>query len=219
MLKSIEKFTKTYLTLIILELAKFIKLSFAVASNGVYFSLTQVFTPLIGLYKNVSLTIALFAIRTFIRIFIIGFSPLILFYHLPTFCGNAYLLAESKYLKIAIPLICIFMFIIHPIGSQSFWYSSYWLIPISIALFKSKSIFLQALGSTFTTHAVGSVVWLYTKQISPSTWNTIFPIVPVERLLIATAITLSYYTLNHALKKLENFRLRKVESAESLKTN
>lgn len=191
--KFMEKFPTQYLSLIMLELCKYIKISLALTANGMFFSLTQVLMPVIGLYKNKQFNIAIYTVRTLSRIFFLGFSPLILFYHLPTFCGNAYLANKSIYTKIAIPLLCMIMFVANPIGNQAFMYSMYWLIPIAIALYKPQSIFLQALGSTFTVHSVGSVVWLYTKQIDPIMWNTLIPIVIVERLILASLTTIAFY--------------------------
>lgn len=211
--KFIEKFTTQYLSLIILELCKYVKISFALASGGIFFSLTQVLMPVIGLYKNKQFNAIIYAVRTLFRIFILGFNPLILFYYLPTFCGNAYLANKSTITKIAIPLICMIMFIVHPIGSQAFIYSMYWLIPIAIAFFKPNSIFLQALGSTFTVQAVGSVVWLYTKKIDPSMWIMLIPFVIIERLILASLTTIAFYIV----KYIENMNISKSYTSEVLK--
>jgi hypothetical protein len=89
----------------------------------------------------------------------------------------------------------------------------YWLIPIAIALYKPESVFLQALGSTFTVHSVGSVIWLYTKQIDPSLWNMLIPVVILERLILASLTTLAFYSI----KSIENVSIGKLERSETLK--
>lgn len=212
--KFIEKFTSQYLSLIILELCKYVKVSFALASGGIFFSLTQVLMPVIGFYKNKQFNATIYVVRTSFRILVLGFNPLILFYYLPTFCGNAYLANKSIIAKISIPVICIIMFIVHPIGNQAFLYSTYWLIPIAIAFLKPDSIFLQALGSTFTVQAVGSVVWLYTKQIDPSTWMMLIPIVIIERLILASLTTIGVYLIRY----IENMQASKKYVAETVRT-
>lgn len=211
--KFIEKVTTQYLSLIILELCKFVKISFALASGGIFFSLTQVLMPVIGLYKNKQLNTVIYIVRTLFRMILMGFNPLALFYYLPTFCGNAYLANKTTVFKIIIPLLCMIMFIAHPVGNQVFAYSLYWLIPIAIAFLKPDSIFLQALGSTFTVQAVGSVIWLYTKQIDPSTWLMLIPFVLIERLILASLTTIAFYIV----KSIENMNITKNDIIETVK--
>lgn len=189
MSKSIKTVISNYAFILSLELCKFVKLSLALANGGVLFTLTQIFSPLIGLYKNSSLNFLLYGMRTILRMGIFGFSPLLFLYHLPTLVGNIYLSSDSVVPKIAIPFVCMLLFVLNPIGNQAFLYSMYWLIPIAIALYKPESIFLRALGSTFTVHSVGSVVWLYTKHIDPSVWHMLIPVVIIERVLMAAATT------------------------------
>lgn len=83
-------------------------------------------------------------------------------------------------------------FIAHPVGSQAFLYSFYWLIPVAIYLMGRNSLFAQALGSTFTAHAVGSVIWLYANPMTPEIWLALIPVVLVERLVFASGIVLVY---------------------------
>lgn len=214
MAKFIKNFSTQFLILLALELCKYLKISFALMTGGIFFSLTQVLMPVIGLYRNKQFNIAIYIIRTASRIFLLGFSPLIIFYHLPTFCGNAYLAHKSIYAKIGIPLLCMIMFIFHPVGNQAFLYSMYWLIPITIAIFKSESIFLQALGSTFTVHSVGSIIWLYTKQIDPGLWNMLLPIVIIERLVLASLTTIIFYIT----KSVKNLNLQSSIVAKPLES-
>src|SRR5207237_10360114 len=84
------------------------------------------------------------------------------------------------------------LFIVHPIGSQAFMYSFYWLIPIGLFGLARKTLFLEALGSTFVAHAVGSVIWLYTVPTTAGMWVGLIPIVAVERLLFAMGMVVMY---------------------------
>lgn len=201
MAKLTQKISSYYFSFIALEFCKYVKISFALASGGILFSPTQMLMPVIGLYKDKQFNIIVYIGRTLLRMLWLGFSPLTFLYHLPTFCGNAYLAHQSRYAKMTIPVLCMIMFIAHPIGNQAFVYSMYWLIPITVAFLNPKSIFLQALGSTFTVHAVGSVIWLYTKQIDPTVWHMLIPVVLIERLMLAILTTLAF----HLAKRIEQY--------------
>jgi hypothetical protein len=101
-------------------------------------------------------------------------------------------------LQVIIPLTCMALFILHPVGSQAWFYSMYWLIPV--ALFAGKklgyhSVFSTALSSTFIAHAIGSVMWLYTSNLTATSWIALIPRVAVERSVFAAGSTLTYYGL------------------------
>ncbi len=121
----------------------------------------------------------------------------------------AYYFAKGKNpLGIGLPLLCMALFIAHPVGGQAWYYSLYWLVPV-FALFLPQKLFLRSLGATFTAHALGSVIWLYTFQSTPAFWLALIPVVAFERLLFASGISVSYVALNTFLAKVENkFELR-----------
>ncbi|MEW6328953.1 MAG: hypothetical protein AB1468_02425 [Candidatus Micrarchaeota archaeon] len=121
--------------------------------------------------------------------------------------------ASKKNYAAFVPLACMALFILHPVGSQVWYYSLYWLIPAAAALFPSR-LFLRSLGATFTAHAIGSTIFLYTIPTAPSLWLTLIPIVAYERLMFAGGIALSYLALNTLLDKLlseESHKLIKID--------
>jgi hypothetical protein len=189
---------------IISESIKFLKISFIVGSQTAFFSVSQCLSPLIGLWSGTVSSCVVFFIRTIFGWSSLGISLFSTLYHIPTFCGALYLSTSSKLVRASIPLLCILLFVTHPIGSQSFVYSFYWFIPIFIAFYNTKSIFLQALGSTFAQHAVGSIIWLYSKNMSPIEWNALISIVWAERLLFALTATILYYVVINIKQWLEN---------------
>jgi hypothetical protein len=85
------------------------------------------------------------------------------------------------------------LFAIHPIGSYALPYTAYWIIPLIALAYPHKNFFAHALGSTFITHAVGSVIWLYTRPTTPLYWMSLIPVVIIERLLIAAGMTILYF--------------------------
>ncbi|MGQ9479416.1 MAG: hypothetical protein ACUVQ0_05265 [Thermoproteota archaeon] len=138
---------------------------------------------------------------------------------MPIIMGGIYF---SKIFKgdkrlIVIPAFSILMFLIHPIGREVWYYSLYWTIPIIIAVFKDKidsllgkhmpSIYLSStiktytysLGSAFTDHAIGSIMYLYLMNISAWAWIQAIPFTIVERAIIAAGITFFYFLIRVSL--------------------
>ncbi len=101
---------------------------------------------------------------------------------------------------LAIPMLCIIAFIVHPIGRQVPYYAlMFWSIPV-IAYFKKDNLFIKSLGSTFTAHAVGGALWIWAFNLPAAVWNGLIPVVITERLLFATGIAVSYVVVKHTLE-------------------
>jgi hypothetical protein len=98
-----------------------------------------------------------------------------------------------------IPLLCIALFWIHPIGDQVRFFALFWVIPV-LATFVRNNIFARSLGATFTAHAIGGVAYLYAFNVPAEVWAGLVPIVIFERLLFAAGITVSYYAVNTMLQ-------------------
>lgn len=105
--------------------------------------------------------------------------------------------------RVIVPLACMGLFILHPIGRQAWYYSLYWLIPVGAALWKDR-LFLRSLGATFTAHAIGSTAFLYAFNIPAEVWTALVPIVAYERLSFAIGISLSYIAVNTLLEGISN---------------
>lgn len=132
----------------------------------------------------------LWTLRTLVKFILHGHS-LSLLYHIPGLCAAASFAYHNKFISIGLPLMCMILFLVHPIGFASWGYPLYWFIPIVIS-FSKRSIFLQALLSTFIAHAVGSVICLYTVSTSPVLWWSLMPVVFIERLMFASIMTVVY---------------------------
>lgn len=119
--------------------------------------------------------------------------------------------AVMRSLAIGVPLLCIILFCIHPIGSLAMTYSTYWIIPvICYALSNAAPIFCAALASTFIAHAIGSIMWLYLQPTTAAYWLNLIPVVAAERLIFASAATLMYYGIvkSYNLLKTKNYHAR-----------
>ncbi len=104
----------------------------------------------------------------------------------------------SDRLGIIVPAAAMIAFWLHPIGQQAWFYALYWLIPIALK-FLPERLVLRSLGSTFSAHAVGSVLFLYTIPTAPELWLTLIPIVALERGAFALGISASHILFTNIL--------------------
>ena len=83
-------------------------------------------------------------------------------------------------IQFGIPLLCIALFVFHPaiFGTPAMAYALYWTIPILAAVLPSN-LYLRSLGATFSQHAIGSVLFLYTIPAlqNPAVWLALVPVV------------------------------------------
>lgn len=123
---------------------------------------------------------------------------------LPMMLAAVYFGFKSKKTAIIFP-ICIALFLLNPIGRQAWMYSAIWLIPF-VATFFKKRLILNSLGATFTAHAVGSVIFLYSFGLTPAVWIGLIPVVFIERGVFTLGIWTSCFTLNTVLDFITNFK-------------
>lgn len=129
--------------------------------------------------------------QTFDVTTVIRFFPMI-------FAAIYFGIAKSKKIILAIPLLCIVLFMLHPEGRQAWYFSLYWFIPI-VCFFKKDRLVLNALGSTFTAHAVGSTAFIYAFNLSAPVWTSLIPVVFMERMLFCAGIWVFYLAINSIL--------------------
>lgn len=210
--RNIRHYLRASLYAGICEFARFVKISFIFGSKTLlackgtlFFSGAQCISPLIGYYYRASAVCMLFALRTFAHCLLAGMSGLLLQLHIPTFCAGLYSSScrparpdrsggsESYAVRVAMALgmlSCIVLFVLHPVGNGAFLYALPWLLPLFNALITHKSIFIHALATTYSAHAVGSVIWLYSVgPTSSQAWLELMPIACLERLLFACGMT------------------------------
>lgn len=124
----------------------------------------------------------------------------------PTLFAVAYF-AKKRTINIIIPLLCILVFNLNPIGRSAWQYSLFWLIPIAAHFFRKNpansgaGLFIKSLGATFTAHAVGGAAWVWAFGLTKEIWLALIPQVIMERIIMAAGITVSYL----ALVKVFNF--------------
>jgi len=192
---------------------KIIKLNLIFGTNGLYFSLSSLYLPFTGLFLNPYYIFNIFIVKViYILLFSkVNFLSLTLLY-LPGFASSLYLSTNSKLYKLFIPILSMILFINNPIFFSVKSYSLYWLIPIFVSIFNIKSIFLRSLAATFVAHAVGTMISIYSGQLSCNLINQIKLIIFFEKILFAALMSISYYlvcSLNVYIKeKLKNLNYK-----------
>lgn len=111
----------------------------------------------------------------------------------------------SKWI-LAVPILAIVTFIAHPIGRHVFYYTSFWLIPL-IAYKYKNNLYLKSLGATFTAHAVGGMLWIWTFNLPAQVWVNLIPTVIEERILFAGGIAISFVVIKKTLNFLADKKL------------
>ena len=172
----------------VLALAGYFKVSYLVGSKNAFLSGTEIVGPLAGWFRGLWFVGGLFAGRYLLS----GLSlAKFVLRKLPSTCGALCWGTSSRIIRMGIPLFCIILFHVHPVGRMVSPYSWYWLIPIVVYGMRSSSLVGLSLANTFVTHAVGSVMWLYTRPMTTAQWWALIPVVAVERCVIAGCMVLT----------------------------
>ena len=195
-------------------LAMQVPFSRLIGAENMRFSLFDFYGPIAGaLVGSVWGMVTVFlmqAINWAVRGFALDLPTLLRF--LPILFGVLFFAKKSK-LMLAVPLIAMIGFWMHPEGRQAWYFALYWLIPIVAYVWHDKFLFARALGATFTQHSVGGLLWVWALNMKASLWIGLTPIVWKERLLMAAGITVTYmvftYVLSAVFKKF-NLQLPRV---------
>jgi hypothetical protein len=187
-IKQRDGYLNAFCSFLIGKLLSIFKLSFVVGSQAIFFSASNLSMPLVGFFGGIGSATLLWAFLLAYRYAVGVFSLSTFAFFIPGYCAALYLATTSRIIRCGIPLVAAALFLMHPVGFQAALYSSYWLIPLCIGLFSVRSFFAQALGATFTAHAVGSVIWLYTVPMASEAWLGLIPVVALERFTFAAGM-------------------------------
>jgi hypothetical protein len=193
-----DNYIKTVCSFLAGKLLSICKLSFVVGSQAILFSASNLSMPLIGFFGGATGATFIWALLLMCRYAAGAFSLSTLAFYLPGYCAALYLATPSRFVRCGMPLLAMALFLLHPVGFQAALYSSYWLIPLSIGILAPQSFFAHALGATFTAHAVGSVIWLYTVPMTPEAWLGLIPLVALERFTFAAGMVVMRAVIMYA---------------------
>ncbi len=192
----------------IFKLTGLVKISFVVGSQLACFSGVNCVLPLAGAFGGVMGAGLVFVMRQLLHLFFFKTVSLsFLAMCIPGFCASLYWSSKHAAIRLWLPLACMALFVLHPVGAQAFIYSFYWLIPVVLYFWPYQSLFLTALGSTFIAHAVGSVIWCYTVPMTAAMWLALMPIVLLERTLFALGMVMAYRVLEFIFKRIDRLAL------------
>ena len=199
------------------KLSGLIKVSFLVGSPMIWFSTSNSVLPLAGAFGGVMGSGFTFLMRQVLHlIFFKTVSLSFLAFCVPGLCASLYWSTNHYTIRLLLPIACMGFFVIHPVGAQAFIYSLYWFIPIVLFFIPQRSLFLQALGSTFVAHAVGSVIWLYTVPMTASMWTALMPIVLFERILFAFGMVVAHHLFSFIFSAIDAVSIVSKKSAMSV---
>jgi len=175
------------------------------AGSNISFTLFDFFAPLAGAFLGpVFGIVSVFSVmvaNNFIKDAPWTTAALIRLF--PTLFAVYYFAAISKKdgrWILAVPILAILAFLIHPIGRTVWYYPlMFWLIPLVAYKFRGN-LFLKSLGATFTAHSVGGAAWIWAFNLPANVWNGLIPIVISERLLFATGIAVSFIVIKATLR-------------------
>lgn len=187
-----------------------INFSHLVGSSSQYFNFFQFFGPIAGAFLGPVIGIYSILLAQLADFAILGrpVEAISLLRMLPMLFAALYfaLFLKKKSLKdasVAVPVVCIALFALHPVAGQAWYYSLFWTIPVIAKIF-SKSLFLRSLGATFSAHAIGSVIWAWTVPMSAEQWAMLIPVTAFERVLFALGISVSFIAFNNLLNFVES---------------
>jgi hypothetical protein len=202
------KNTRLFAWLAAVLTSKLIKLSLSLGSYAVGLSGITVTLPLMGrMFGLASTGIAAGALGTLCACF----AGLPLTFGIPSIAAtlswacsapstNSSQRLLNFLLHCILPLTCMIIFMIHPVGSKAWYYALYWLIPMVIWAMRSGTTFLHALQSTFVAHALGAIIWLLTGTLTADQWTALVPAVAFERFMIAGLSTCVWYGIQRVAR-------------------
>lgn len=181
-----------------------------------FFSLFCVLTPLLALIGVRKRILTMYAAKSMNFILLGKFFGMTL--GIPTFfaswCWELDINEEQSsthfmrrlFVNVCVPLACFVSFILHPTVGQGWVYALFWIIPMALFFLQQanlvrKNAFVTALRSTFIAHAIGSVIWCYMVPMGAQRWLALIPVVAVERLFFASAMTSVYRIWNWLMEK------------------
>lgn len=171
-----------------------------------YFTFFQFFGPLPAAFLGPFVGILAVSIAQIANFFLLGKTfEIVNIIRLTPMLFAAYYFGTTGRNKLGIiaPIICMAAFMLHPVGQQAWIFSLMWLVPV-FARFSNR-LFLKSLGTTFTAHAIGGALWIWTIPSTPEFWILLIPIALAERIAFALGITISYVGINTVLNRFETF--------------
>ncbi len=193
-----------------------INLATLVGAQNQFFTLFQMVGPLAAMFLGPVVGVVSVLIAEIAEFLVSGKAwTLVNLLRLLPMLFAAYYLGVSKekfqfrnlWISLIVPLLAIGAFVLHPVGRTVWYFALFWTIPIIVKILPAKighNLYLRGLGTTFTAHAIGGAIWIYTIPMSATQWQALVPIVIVERCIFAAGIAVSYVLVNTAFAAIKS---------------
>ncbi len=183
---------------------KNINFSRIIGTKNQFFTVYQLVGPIAGKFLGTTFGVVAVLTAELLNFLIMGkeWSVINILRLTPMLFAAYYFGSKRRFNSALIAAICMVLFNLHPVGRKAWLYSMYWLIPIIARVIPNNvrgRLFLQSFGATFTAHAVGSTLFLYTVPMTSAQWLALIPIVAIERLVFGLGIAGSYIITNITL--------------------
>lgn len=124
----------------------------------------------------------------------------------PLLFGAFYFAKKSRF-SLLTSIVAIILFNLHPVGRSVWYYSLFWVIPLVMHPLYNRFLFARSLGATFTAHAVGGALWMWTFNLPASFWQGLIPVVITERLVFALGISIVYVMTTNLVAYLQTKKI------------
>lgn len=181
-----------------------INFSALVGADSQFFTLFQFFGPIAGGFLGPVFGILAVVLAQISDFLIVGkeWSLINVLRLLPMLFAVYYFGSKKKSWGAIIPAVCMILFIMHPVGRVAWVYSLFWLIPILGKILPEKipgRLFFRSFGATFTAHAIGTMIWIYTIPMTAEQWLALIPVTATERFLFGLGIAGSFVVFTTVL--------------------
>lgn len=179
------------------------------AGSKVKFTLFDIFAPTAGALVGTGFgVLSVFVIQA-INLVIHGLGNIdkgALIRLFPTLFAVWYF-SKSDKKQLIIPILAMISYNLNPVGRSVWYYSLFWLIPLLTYPFKNRFLILRAFGATFTAHAVGGAIWIWAFNLPASVWQSLIPVVILERSIFALGVSATYILSNNIFALISRFKL------------
>ncbi|MFH1394368.1 MAG: hypothetical protein ABII71_04575 [Candidatus Micrarchaeota archaeon] len=197
-----------------------INFSSIIGQENQFFTLYQFFGPIAGGFLGIFGGVAVLGAQIVDYVLVgkeitaINLLRLLPMVFAALYFGRNWLRGIKDILGVAVPVLAMLAFWLHPTGQAAWIYALWWIIPVA-AKFLPDNLVLRSLGATFTAHCIGSVVWLYTIPMPAEAWLALIPVVAFERGLFALGIAGSYVAFTNVLNTVDKaFHIGKYVNVE-----
>lgn len=213
---NLQKISIFCLSYCFLLLSSILKFSVIVGKSFAHFSVVFFIAPLLGAFFGTAQAIGITTLALLTKVILTSYP---ITGGIPTLLAVAAWSTHSEFIRektiaahlgyfltmVALPALCMALFMTHSTVGQGYVYALYWLIPIALyavhIFFRRSNVFTVALSTTFVAHAVGSTIWIFTVPMVPEQWIALMPIVALERLMTATGVTLLFVAIKRILSQ------------------